>query len=578
MGKRKPRKIKTRLLAIFMLLVLFMCLLTAVVVYTQANQQFEMLYSEINQDNLKTYSDALTLKLRPMVRDIREVVFANDFINNLKAPTLAKHQRIQDSLENRALRKRLVEIFYHEKAVTAMLLFGDENRYVYVSDAYESDYDRYLLRNVEIEEDWYKRALEAQGKEMFYGQNVITGNQDQISFVKEIRDPNELCHIGMLVVVLDSNIVSDIALKWHVGQESHVMMIVDPKPKHEPYMIFASKDTYARQFEDLKNILLDPDKRSEYLVTTHENELTGWLFVNSILKSELSSAGRLLLSNIIYLLIIVVIVGLVVSIASSSYISKPLEYLKKVIQNFDHTHQPIKAEFDDGEIGEIGNVLKEAVNKNIELNKSMTQLQIREREAEYKALQAQVNPHFLYNTLDSLYFMAVLHNMDDIAQMTEALSDMFKITLNKGNSILPLKSELEYIHKYMLIQAFRFPNRFRLEIECPEELKNYPLPKFLIQPFVENSIQHGFEPRVGQGCIRITCEEKDEKLIIVIQDDGVGVEYREQLSSGYGINNVKERIRLLYGERYGISVWSQKNKGVRVTIQLPRHSEVLDEF
>ena len=125
-----------------------------------------------------------------------------------------------------------------------------------------------------------------------------------------------------------------------------------------------------------------------------------------------------------------------------------------MIQNFDHTHQPIKAEFDDGEIGEIGNVLKEAVNKNIELNKSMTQLQIREREAEYRALQAQVNPHFLYNTLNSLYFMAVLHNVDDIAQMTEALSDMFKITLNKGNSILPLKSELDYIHKYMLIQAF----------------------------------------------------------------------------------------------------------------------------
>lgn len=149
MNKHKPRKIKIRLLAIFMLLVLFMCLLTAVVVYTQANQQFEMLYSEINQGNLKAYSDALTLKLRPMVRDIREIVFANDFIDNLKAPTLTKHQRIQDSLENRALRNRLVEIFYQEMAVTAVLLFGDENRYVYVSDAYESDYDRYLHRNVE---------------------------------------------------------------------------------------------------------------------------------------------------------------------------------------------------------------------------------------------------------------------------------------------------------------------------------------------------------------------------------------------------------------------------------------------
>lgn len=356
------------------------------------------------------------------------------------------------------------------------------------------------------------------------------------------------------------------------------MMIVDSKSAQQPDMILASKEDYGDQFEDLKNVLLNPEGHSNYLVTTHQNELTGWLFVNSILKSELSSASRLLLSNIISLLVIVVIVGLVVSVASSSYISKPLEHLKKVIQNFDHTHQPIKAEFDNDEIGEIGNVLKEAINKNIELNKSMTQLQIREREAEYKALQAQVNPHFLYNTLDSLYFMAVLHNVDDIAQMTEALSDMFKITLNKGNSILPLKSELDYIRKYMLIQAFRFPNRFHLEIECPEELESYPLPKFLIQPFVENSIQHGFEQRVGQGCIRITCSEAGKELIIIIEDDGDGVEDREQLSSGYGINNVKERIRLLYGENFGVSVWSRKGEGVRVTIRLPRYSEVLNEF
>lgn len=169
MNKRKPRKIKTRLLTIFMLLVLFMCFLTAVVVYTQANQQFEMLYSEINQGNLKAYSEALTLKLRPMVSNIREIVYANDFIDNLKGPTYAGHQRIQDSMENRVLRERLTEIFYQETAVTAVLLFGSENRFVYASDVYESAYDRFLYKNVEIEEDWYELAIRAQGKEVFYG-------------------------------------------------------------------------------------------------------------------------------------------------------------------------------------------------------------------------------------------------------------------------------------------------------------------------------------------------------------------------------------------------------------------------
>jgi hypothetical protein len=181
MNKHKPRKIKIRLLAIFMLLVLFMCLLTAVVVYTQANQQFEMLYSEINQGNLKAYSDALTLKLRPMVRDIREIVFANDFIDNLKAPTLTKHQRIQDSLENRALRNRLVEIFYQEMAVTAVLLFGDENRYVYVSDAYESDYDRYLHRMLKLKRTGISMPLKHREKK--YSTGRTSSQETRIKFL-----------------------------------------------------------------------------------------------------------------------------------------------------------------------------------------------------------------------------------------------------------------------------------------------------------------------------------------------------------------------------------------------------------
>ena len=260
-------------------------------------------------------------------------------------------------------------------------------------------------------------------------------------------------------------------------------------------------------------------------------------------------------------------------------ITSPIRRLTQVTDQVAKGDLTVRSDVTGGvEAQVLSDSLNTMIDKINELLEQVKTEQIRLRKAEFELLQSQINPHFLYNTLNSLYFMAVLHNVDDIAQMTEALSDMFKITLNKGNSILPLKSELDYIHKYMLIQAFRFPNRFHLEIECPVELENYPLPKFLIQPFVENSIQHGFEPRVGQGCIRITCTEKDEKLIIVIEDDGVGVEDREQLSSGYGINNVKERIPLLYGESDGVSVWSQKGKGVRVTIQLPRYSEVLDEF
>nr|WP_252198144.1 sensor histidine kinase [Clostridium sp. MCC353] len=228
----------------------------------------------------------------------------------------------------------------------------------------------------------------------------------------------------------------------------------------------------------------------------------------------------------------------------------------------------IETVFDEGEIGAIGNLLKETVNYNLSLNTKLNEARIRERDAQLLLLQSQINPHFLYNTLDSLYCMAIIDNADDVAEMVSALSDMFKLSLIRGKRFLPLKEELEYVKKYMQIQNMRYKDRFETVFSVRDQAEDYYILKFLIQPFVENAVYHGLEPKIGEGKVEVSCW-LDGALYISVKDNGVGAEDCRQIENGYGINNVKERIRLFYGENYGISIKSKKGEGTEVVIRIP---------
>ena len=209
------------------------------------------------------------------------------------------------------------------------------------------------------------------------------------------------------------------------------------------------------------------------------------------------------------------------------------------------------------EVGAIGDEFVRIVQENERLVVSLYKSRYREKEAELIALQSEINPHFLYNTLDSIFWTAEEYGAEKVANMAVALSNVFRMSLNSGKGICTLGEELQLVQNYMAIQNMRFEGRFQLRIDLPQEMLQMEIIKLILQPIVENAIYHGL---------------KDEDITFIVQDDGVGfsVNAENPLGNGYALCNVDERIKLYYGEAYGLHIVSELQVGTTVFIAIRR--------
>ncbi len=234
------------------------------------------------------------------------------------------------------------------------------------------------------------------------------------------------------------------------------------------------------------------------------------------------------------------------------------------------------------EVQVLSNSLNSMIEKINELLEQVKYEQIRLRKAEFELLQTQINPHFLYNTLDAIVWLAEAGEQKKVVKMVGSLSDFFRITLNHGKTIVSIKEELQHVRSYLEIQQVRYQDILRYEIDVPEMLNDYRIPKITIQPLVENALYHGIKNKRGGGNIVITGWAEKDCFYIQIKDDGIGItpERLEQVREGmqfsepeeknlYGLYNVNERIRLNFGEMYGIQVESVYGEGTISQIVLP---------
>lgn len=254
-----------------------------------------------------------------------------------------------------------------------------------------------------------------------------------------------------------------------------------------------------------------------------------------------------------------------------------------------------------------GYTFENVIDKRLPLNREMKEVEAKlhtllntdqimnasKRQAQFLALQNQINPHFLYNTLEGIRSEALMAGLENVASMTEALSTFFRYTISNVENLVTLEQELENTRNYFFIQQFRFGNRMSLEVIIDDEDKNevlsYRIPKLTLQPIVENCIIHGLECQVGQGLLRVHIETTQSRLLVTVSDDGVGMESsvlekmhrnlsvrsfdymkRDEHHGGIALVNVNNRIKLLFGEQYGLTVTSQVGVGTDVLIALPR--------
>lgn len=272
----------------------------------------------------------------------------------------------------------------------------------------------------------------------------------------------------------------------------------------------------------------------------------------------------------------------------SNLITKPLHRLINAIRKFScgDFEQKVEVETRDefGEAAACFNSMVSAIKNLIDENYV---IKLRERESEIAVLQAQINPHFLYNTLDSLYWQAVESENEELAESVLALSQLFRLVLSQGQSEISVESEMELVSCYLKIQKMRFTKRLDYHVEITPEVAAVRIPKLIIQPFVENAIVHGFEKTKGKCELKVQAERDGDFIRFQIKDTGIGMteeqiarvwknepdRYAKQRVGRYAIRNIRERLQLVYKGDFKLDIQSAVGKGTEVTIVLPFKEE-----
>lgn len=264
-------------------------------------------------------------------------------------------------------------------------------------------------------------------------------------------------------------------------------------------------------------------------------------------------------------------------------ITMPITRISRVTNQVAKGNLSVRAAAESGaEARMLSDSLNAMIDKINELLDQVTTEQIRLRKAEFELLQAQINPHFLYNTLDTIVWLAEAGDQKRVVSMVGNLSDFFRTSLNQGKDIISIREELAHVRSYLEIQQVRYQDILRYEITVPEDLYEYKIPKITIQPLVENALYHGIKNKRGQGTITVTGKSKENGFVLYVRDNGIGMtqERLKEVRAGiqklsytgkeiYGLYNVNERIRLNFGETYGISIESTYGEGTCVSISLP---------
>ena len=280
---------------------------------------------------------------------------------------------------------------------------------------------------------------------------------------------------------------------------------------------------------------------------------------------------------------IVLILVIILSYYIPRSITMPITRISKVTDQVAKGNLSVRAAAESGaEARMLSDSLNAMIDKINELLDQVTTEQVRLRKAEFELLQAQINPHFLYNTLDTIVWLAEAGDQKRVVSMVGNLSDFFRTSLNQGKDIISIREELAHVRSYLEIQQVRYQDILRYEITVPEDLYEYKIPKITIQPLVENALYHGIKNKRGQGTITVTGKRNENGFVLYVRDNGIGMtqERLKEVRAGiqklsytgkeiYGLYNVNERIRLNFGETYGISIESTYGEGTCVSISLP---------
>lgn len=401
---------------------------------------------------------------------------------------------------------------------------------------------------------------------------------------REIRSYENLNleHLGVLAIRLDIDKLLRELSKGLSQSNAKLVIMADHKP------IYSDETNFPLQ--QLTSLPVDEDYQTlkfggeRYFITSVASKTTNWTYYTLIPYDNIFNKISQLKNIIFYVYLGVVLFVSIIVTRISKFITAPIERLNAKMKRVQLGKFTTLDDDDDpplimDETGQMHRNFRMMVEQIQELIHENYVKQLTIRDTELKALQSQINPHFLYNTLESINWTAKVNGQQEISKMVEALGSLLRTSIRFKEPLIPLIQELDLVGHYVTIQKFRFEERLDFHMEIPASLEKCYIPKLSIQPLVENAVNYALEQMIDTCIIKVIAYVQDKQLYIVVSDNGPGMEegmseglllgVHPTTGSGVGIKNIDDRIKLLFGEEYGVQIESQKNNGVNVKLILP---------
>ncbi len=450
-----------------------------------------------------------------------------------------------------------------------------------------------LNENISLEDvDWYDKAL--CGRESVltssHVQHMIRNNyQWVVTLSKGIENPVTKKNEGVFFIDLNYRLLKDLCENNSPAASSYVF-IMDGEGKiiyHPKQQLLYNGLKEEKTDEVLRcgqGHFITREGNESRLYTVSVSDKTGWRVVGVTQLSELMKNKKEMQGTYVLMAVLLLGAAMVLSMFFATAITRPIKELRDSMKevekgNLDNVNVAVSSKTEIGSLENSFNLMTSQIRQLMEQN---IYEQEQKRQSELKALRSQINPHFLYNTLDSIIWMAEGGKNKEVVRMTAALARLLRQSISNDNELISIEKEINYAGSYLTIQKMRYRDKLEYEIEVDEEIKHKEIINLILQPLVENAIYHGIKYRGSKGLVRITGRGEGDKIILTVSDNGIGMDETalEEIfdrskaregNNGVGVYNVQTRIQLYYGTEYGLHFESRLGEGTQVTVTIPKH-------
>lgn len=436
---------------------------------------------------------------------------------------------------------------------------------------------------------WYKQAQEAKGMAVISPSHVQPVIKDEyrwvVSLSRELRGIDRSQGLGILLIDLNFKVINDMLSKLDLGSRGYIFVVdvegnIVYHPQQQLLYSNLKKEEIDRVLQDSIGGFVAKNDGGSQIYTIQDSGF-GWKIVGVFYENELVDNKKQMKFSFAIAGLFCLGVGVLISYLISRNLTLPIKKLQEKMSEVEKGNFDIRVPV--GHSKEISSLARSFNLMMLKMKELMNQIVMEQefkRKSELNALQAQINPHFLYNTLDSIIWMAEGKKHEEVILMTSALAKLFRASLSKGKELIPIATEIEHISSYLKIQQMRYQDKLGFSVDIDPSLYRYLTPKVLLQPLVENAIYHGIKNKEGRGTIQINGIRNGNDIELRVIDDGIGMDEEalkrilsipesNESKAGVGVVNVHQRIQLYFGSDYGLSYESRPSEGTTTIVKIP---------